>query len=137
MLAKLKPEPNAGAVPGAEVEPKTDVEDPKADELDEPKSEGEVLAPKPGVDAPNIEVVADEVDPKGLDVDEVPKGEDAKAGVDEGPKAVLPKVGVLGANGLEDVEDENRLADDWPNADDEANGFDGVPEAPNPIALAT
>lgn len=113
MLAKLKPDPNADAVPGADAEPNIDVDDPKAEEPDEPKSDGEELCPNAGAaDTPNMEVVADEVDPKGLEVDEAPKGEEPKTGVDEDPKPVLPKAGVFGANGLEDVDDEKGFADD-------------------------
>lgn len=113
MLAKLKPEPNAEAVPGADAEPKIDVDVPvpKADELAEPNSDGEVLAPNAEPDAPNMEVIPDEVEPKGLEVDEAPKGEDPKAAVDD-PKPVLPKAGVFGAKGLEGVGDENGFADD-------------------------
>lgn len=113
MLPKFNPEPNAGAVPGAEVEPKIEDDEPKPDEPDAPKGDGEELAPNAGVDdAPNIEGVADEVDPNGLDVDEAPKGDELNAGVDEVPKPELPKAGVFGANGFEDVEVENGLADD-------------------------
>lgn len=95
------------------MEPKIEGDDPKPDELDAPKRDGEELAPNGGVDdAPNIEGVADEVDPKGLDVDEAPKGDELNVGVDEPPKPELPKAGVLGANGFEDVEEEKGLADD-------------------------
>lgn len=113
MLAKLKPEPNAEAVPGADAEPKIDVDVPvpKADELAEPNSDGEVLAPNAEPDAPNMEVIPDEVEPKGLEVDEAPKGEEPKAAEDD-PKPVLPKAGVFGAKGLEGVGDENGFADD-------------------------
>lgn len=113
VLPKFKPEPNAGAVPCAGVEPKSEGVDPKPDELDAPKRDGDELAPNAGVDdAPNIEGVADEVDPKGLDVDDAPKGDELNAGVDELPKPELPKAGVLGANGFEDVEVEKGLGDD-------------------------
>ena len=69
------------------------------------------MAPNAGADAPNMEVVVDEIDPKGLEVDEAPKGEEVKA-LEEDPKPVLAKAGVLGVNGLEDVEDEKGFADD-------------------------
>ena len=45
-------------------------------------------------------------------MDEAPKGDELNAGVDEPPKPELPKAGVLGANGFEDVEEEKGLADD-------------------------
>ncbi|CAK9165562.1 unnamed protein product [Ilex paraguariensis] len=81
--------PKAGVAGTSEAdeEPKTDVDDPNADELDDPKGDGEVLAPSAGVE-PNMEGVADEVDPKG---------EEPNAGVDVDPKPELPKAGVFGA----------------------------------------
>ncbi|KAL6977759.1 hypothetical protein U1Q18_026546 [Sarracenia purpurea var. burkii] len=94
------------------VEPKIDVEDPNADELDEPKGDGEVLDPNAVIDAPSMEVVADEVGPKGLEVDKTPKGKELWAVAEDGAKPVVPKDGVFGANGLEDVEDQNGFKDD-------------------------
>lgn len=89
--------------------------------------------PNVGVDVdPNIEGVAVDVDPKGLAEDATPKGE-PKAEVEvEVPKLELVKVGVLGANKLDDVE-ENGLADDCPNAGEGAKGPDGAADAPNPM----
>ncbi|KAL6979379.1 hypothetical protein U1Q18_021044 [Sarracenia purpurea var. burkii] len=134
-LQLFNPEPNARAVPGGDGEPKIDVDDPKEDEFDEPKSDGEVLAPNAGVGTPNMEVVAGEVDPKWLDVDETSKGEEPKTGMEEDLKPVLP-MGVLEANGLEDIEDEKGFTEDCPNVDKAAKGFDCILEAPNPIAPA-
>lgn len=102
---------------------------------DDPKA-GDELVPNVGVDVdPNIEGVADEVDPKGLADDDTPKGEEPKAEVEvEVPKLELVKVEVLGANKL-DVE-ENGLADDCPNAGEGAKGLDGAADAPNPMPPA-
>ena len=94
MLAKLKPQPNGEAIPGADAEPKIDVDVLKAGELAEPNSDGEVLIPNAEPDAPNMEEVPDEVEPKGLEVDEAPKGEELKA-AEEDPKPILPKAGVF------------------------------------------
>lgn len=82
---------------------------------------GDVLGPKAGVD-PNKEGEAEDVEPKGLDTLELAKVEELKAGVVETPKPGALNVDGLGAKGLEDVEDENGFADDWPNGevDDDA-----------------
>lgn len=85
-----------------------DVEDPKADELEEPNREGEELAPNAGVVEPKM----DDDEPKRLDVVDAPKGEELNEGVDEAPKPEPPKAGVFEANGLEAVEDEKGFADD-------------------------
>lgn len=61
---------------------------------------------------PNREDVVDDVETKGLDVFDVPKGEEPNAEVDEDPKPGLLNTGVFGANGLEEVEDEKGFADD-------------------------
>lgn len=129
VLPKLKPEPNDGVVACADDEPKIEVDVPKAGALEEPKSEEEVLAPKEGL-GPNREGVDDDVEPKGFDVVEAPKGEEPNA-EDEAPKPELLKAGVFCAKGLEDEEDEKGLADDWPKAGVEE---DPNPEAPKPIA---
>ncbi|KAL2456017.1 Uncharacterized protein Fot_57128 [Forsythia ovata] len=92
----------------ADEEPKIDVEDPKADELEEPNKEVEVLAPNAGVVEPNME---DDVEPKRLDVVNAPKGEEPNEGADKAPKPELPKAGVFEVNGLEDVGDEKGFAD--------------------------
>lgn len=130
MLPKLKPEPNDGVVTCADDEPKIEVEVPKAEALEEPKSEGEVLLPKGGFE-PNREGEDDDVEPKGFDVVEAPKGEEPNAEEDEDPKPGPVKAGVFGAKGLEDVEDEKGLAEDWPKAGAEE---DPNPEVPKPIA---
>lgn len=79
--------------------------------VDEPKRDEPVAK---GVDVVNGEGDADEDVPKAFVVDGpktfvevVPKG---FAVVVEVPKAVLPKLGVLGANGLEAVGVENWFA---------------------------
>lgn len=47
------------------MEPKIESDDPKPEELGAPKRDREELTPNEGVDdAPNIESVVDEVDPK-------------------------------------------------------------------------
>lgn len=56
---------------------------------------------------PNKEGVAVDVEPKRLDVLDVPKAEEPNAEVDG-----LLNTGVFEANGLEDVEDEKGFADD-------------------------
>lgn len=131
MLPKLKPEPNGGVVAcAADDEPKIEVDVPK-EALEEPKSEGEVLAPKGGFVLNSIGV-DDVVEPKGFDVVAAPKGEEPNAEDGEDPKPGLVKDEAFGAKGLEDVEDEKGLADDWPKAGVEE---DPNPEAPKPIAL--
>lgn len=131
MFPKLKPGPNAGVVPCAGEEPKMEVEEPKAEEFEAPKRDGEVLAPNAGLDEVNGEGVDDDVAPKGLVDVEAPKGEEPNAGVDEDAKPELLKAGVFGAKGFEVVEDEKGLADDCPNAGVEE---DPKPEVPKPIA---
>lgn len=83
-----------------------------------------------GLDEVKREGVDNDVEPKGLAVVEVPKGEEPNAGVDEDAKPEPLKAGVFGAKGLEEVEAEKRFADDCPNA-----GFveDPKPEVPKPI----
>lgn len=123
MLPKLKLGPNAEAVAVADEEPKIDVDDPKPEALDDPKRVGDVFCPKAGVD-PNKEGEVEDVEPNGLDTFELAKAEELKAGVVETPKPGEVNVDGLGAKGLEDVEDENGFADDWPNGevDDDAKG---------------
>lgn len=58
---------------------------------------------------PNKEGVVNDVDPNRFDVVEAPKAEELNAGVLETPNPGLPNAG-FGANGLEDVVDENGLA---------------------------
>lgn len=120
--------PNADVVPWADVGPKIDG-DPKGDELEVLKIEGGVLDPNVWVVEPNKEGVAVDVEPKRLDVLDVPKAEEPNAEVDG-----LLNTGVFEANGLEDVEDEKGFADDWPNAGVDE---DAKPELPNPtVAVA-
>lgn len=118
MLPKLKPEENAGAVPEAGAELKSDGELPNADVLFVLKSDGELLvAPNAGADPPNID--GDEFVPKGFELDVEPKGEEPNAGVEDVGK-LLPKAGVFAANGLELVGavDVKRPEDDWPKVFD-------------------
>lgn len=61
---------------------------------------------------PNKEAVADDVEPKRLDVFDVAKGEEPNAELDEDPKPELVNTGCFGANGLEDVVDEKGFAGD-------------------------
>lgn len=80
-------------------------------------------------------VAADVVAPNKLDVDEAPNGEEPNVEVLVDPKPVLPNAGDFGANGLLDgADDEKGFADDCPNVDDVANGFDWVLDAPKPTA---
>lgn len=121
VLPKLKLGPNAEAVFWADEEPKIDVDDPKPEALADPKRVGDVLCPKAEVD-PNKEGEVEDVEPKGLDVFELGKAEVLKAGVVGTPKFGVLNVDGLGAKGLEDVEDVNGFADDWPKGevDDDA-----------------
>lgn len=132
MLPKLKPEPNGGFVACADDEPKIEVDVPKEAAFEEPKSEGEVLAPKGGFELNRVGV-DDVVEPKGFDGVAAPKGEEPNAEEDEDPKPGLVKDEVFGAKGLEEVEDEKGLADDWPKAGAEE---DPNPEAPKPPIAA-
>lgn len=131
VFPKLKLEANAGVGTWADEEPKIEVEGPNAEELEGPKSEGAEPATNAGLDEVNREGVDNADEPKGLEVVDVPKGEEPNAGVDEDAKPELLKAGVVGAKGLEEVEDEKRFADDCPNA-----GFeeDPNPEVPKPTA---
>ena len=77
------------------MEPKIEGGDPKPDELDAPKRDGEELASNGGVDdVPNIEGVADEVDPRTGVLGALNAPLNAKAGVLEAPNALplLPNV---------------------------------------------
>lgn len=124
---KVKPELNDEVEPAIE-EPKSEGEEPKADVVPE-KREGEELEPNPGLLGANSEGV-DEVEPKGLD-DGAPN-EELKREVDDEPKPVEPKAGVLGAKGLDDEAAEKGFAAGWPNVPVgpnvpvEPNGFAGV-----------
>lgn len=60
--------------------------------LDEPNNGDEVVVPK-AEDDPKTEVAVDEVDPKRLDEDDTPKGEEPKFEVGA-PKPELAIVGV-------------------------------------------
>lgn len=107
MLPKLSPVPKDELDPAIE-EPKIEGDEPKAGAVVPPKIEGEELGPNPApVGAPKSEVV-EEVEPKGLDEEEL-NGE-LKIGLDEAPNPDEPKVGVFRAKGLDDVEDEKGLA---------------------------
>ena len=79
------------------MEPKIKGGDPKPDELDAPKRDGEELASNGGVDdVPNIEGVADEVDPRTRVLGALNAPLDAKTTALEAPNAllVLPNVGL-------------------------------------------
>ena len=114
------------------MEPKIDGDNPKPDELDAPKRDGEELASNGGVDdVPNIEGVVDEVDPRTRVLGVLNAPLDAKTTALEAPNAlpVLPNVGlgvepkaevfvapnagvVLAAQNvgvLDDIEEPNRL----------------------------
>lgn len=107
VLPNERPVPNEEADPIFE-EPKIEVEEPKAGALPLPKIGVEVLEPNTEVlGAPNNEGVEDAA-PKGLDEAEE-KGE-LKIELDEDPKPVEPKAGVLGAKGLDEVADEKGFA---------------------------
>ena len=77
------------------MEQKIEGDDPKPDELDAPKRDGEELASNGGVDdVPNIEGVADEVDPRTRVLGALNAPLNAKTRVLEAPNAlpVLPNV---------------------------------------------
>lgn len=119
MLPKVSPEPNEEVEPAIE-EPKIEGDEPKAEDVAPPNMEGAELEPNPGLlEGPNGEV--EEVAPKGLD-DDVPN-EELKGEVDEEPKPVEPKAGVLGAKGLDEDAAEKGFAAVWPNVPVEPNGF--------------
>lgn len=106
MLPKLRPVPKDELDPVIE-EPKIEGDELKAGVVVPPKIEGDELGPNPApVGAPNSELV-EEVEPKGLDEEEL-NGE-LKIELDEEPNPDEPKGGVLSAKGLEDVEDEKGL----------------------------
>lgn len=105
MLPKLRPDPKEA---DPIEEPKIEGEEPNAGAVPPPKIEDEVLEPNAGtLDAPNSEGVEDDA-PNGLDDAEV-NGE-LKIELDDDPKPVEPKAGVLGAKGLEEVVDEKGFA---------------------------
>lgn len=98
-----------------------------------PKIDDEVFEPNPAPVGPPNSVGVDEVEPKGLDDDEL-NGE-LKSDVDVEPKPVAPKAGVLSANGLEAVEEEKGFAAVCPNAPVAPKGLDCVgAEKPIPPA---
>lgn len=127
MFPKFKPLPKEEVEPAID-DPKIDGEElePKAGVVVPPKGDEEELGPKAEpVGAPNSDGVVEEVAPKGLDVDEELNGE-LNSEVDEEPKPVEPKAGVLRAKGFEDVVEEKGFAAVWPNVPVAPKGLDWV-----------
>lgn len=97
--------------------------------MDEPKSDGDEPTP-------NVDDVCNDVDPKRPDEVDALKGEELNVGVVELPKFKPPMLGVFGANGLEGIEAEKGLADDWPNVVEGPRIFEFAGVELNPIPPA-